>query len=208
MFRAWGVKDWLIAFLTYGLWAMFLAMRNSGFSAAKAASAGLSGAVVVCVAFVALNGILMKNDGIAVKEVPSKKSPVKVNTELVKKTSIKEMPAQVARTEVIEKKAVPTPVKVKKAQVTKSVKTAEVKRVLEKPKVIVKKPVTEKPKVKQAVVTKRVTEPKKVVERKMDEGKYQRFKAYAETQKNDIEKLKKLQKKYPVMFQRLLKEKQ
>lgn len=40
-----------------------------------------------------------------------------------------------------------------------------------------------------------------------DEIRYQKFKAYVNSQENNIEKLKKLQSKYPKMFNRLLKEK-
>ena len=42
---------------------------------------------------------------------------------------------------------------------------------------------------------------------KKKEEKYQRFKKYVESQEQDMQKLKKLQKKYPDMFNRLLKEK-
>ncbi|SFV60513.1 hypothetical protein MNB_SM-7-764 [hydrothermal vent metagenome] len=48
---------------------------------------------------------------------------------------------------------------------------------------------------------------KKKVTKVMDEERYQRFKAYVNSQQLSVEKLKKLQKAYPVMFKRLLKEK-
>ncbi len=47
----------------------------------------------------------------------------------------------------------------------------------------------------------------KVVNEDIDEEKYQRFKSYVNSQEQDIEKLQKIQKKYPSMFKQLLQEK-
>ncbi len=53
-----------------------------------------------------------------------------------------------------------------------------------------------------------ITEEKKdSKEDSQEEERYQRFKKYVDSQEQDIEKLQKLQKKYPDMFDRLLKEK-
>jgi hypothetical protein len=48
---------------------------------------------------------------------------------------------------------------------------------------------------------------KKNIIDEVSEERYQKFKIYVESQKQNIEKLKKLQKRYPKMFNRLLKEK-
>ena len=56
-------------------------------------------------------------------------------------------------------------------------------------------------------IKKTTKEVKKKITKVIDEARYQRFKAYVNSQQMNIEKLKKLQKTYPVMFQRILKEK-
>ena len=58
-------------------------------------------------------------------------------------------------------------------------------------------------------VEKKIKKVQKEVKNVIDETKYAKFKAYAEIleQRGDIEKLKKLQKKYPTYFQKLLEEK-
>jgi len=40
-----------------------------------------------------------------------------------------------------------------------------------------------------------------------EEERYQKFKIYVDKQGNNVEKLKKLQKRYPAMFERIVKEK-
>ena len=64
-------------------------------------------------------------------------------------------------------------------------------------------------KTKEVVKEDKKEETKKTEEetQKKAEEKYQHFKKYVESQEQDMEKLKKLQKSYPDMFNRLLKEK-
>ncbi|MDY0117370.1 MAG: Ig-like domain-containing protein [Sulfurimonadaceae bacterium] len=70
-------------------------------------------------------------------------------------------------------------------------------------------PVAPKPEEKPAEKVEEKKEETKVTEEKKpeDEERYQKFKTYVESQEQDIEKLQKLQKTYPDLFNRLLQEK-
>ncbi len=214
MFKNWKISSWLFVFMTYGLWAVWLASRNKGISVFQA----LSGSLTI----ISIIGLTMFFDPRALMTKPTHDlakgkgtdSKITIPAETTKIKQSKLVPEQIQQvktemkktalpTQAVTKPAAPEPIKTAVKDVETSKPAKKVVPIQTVKKDAVSKPV--KAIDKKTVTTVPVIE---VKEDKMDEAKYQRFKIFAESQKNDIEKLKKLQKTYPKMFARLLKEKQ